>query len=279
MKSTLIVVAIALTLLNNVYGQVDTCTFRFHKYQIESKFLNQQRDFWVSLPLHYSDTVEYSVMYVFDAEWRFDLIRNVEFDYSANNKIDKHIIVGIPHIDWEKQRGIDLSFSQSRMEYDGEAVDSTWYNGSNSGGGMKFYQYLTKELMPTVDSLYSTNANNTLIGHSMGGYFAGYILSMDHPFSTLHLYDPSIWYSDGEVTERISTGIPKNEKVNVLITYQPVPTFHKQKIEELINELKNKRNVSLHYHLYEDETHNSLFLPSFLRAIELEKERKGTSSK
>ena len=254
----------------NVFAQTDTCTFSFKKHRLKSEHLQQDRNFWVSLPLQYSDTLKYGVMYVFDAEWRFNLIRNVEFDYSANNKIDKHIIVGIPHVDPEYQRGIDLSFSQSRMEYDGEAVDSTWYNDTNSGGGMRFYKYLTQELMPTVDSLYSTNGNNTLIGHSMGGYFAGYILSMNHPFTTLHLYDPSIWYSDGEVIKVIKTGIPKKDSVKVLITYQPVPTFHKEQIERLIRELKERDNISLDYHLYKNETHNSLFLPSFIEGVELQ---------
>ena len=251
-----------------MFGQADTCTSAFTKHLIKSEYLQQQREFWVSLPLHYSDSIQYNVMYVLDAEWRFDLVRNVEFEYSANGKTNKHIIVGIPHVNWENQRGIDLSFSQSRMEFDGEAVDSTWYNETNSGGGMRFYEYLTKELIPTVDALYSTNGNNTLIGHSMGGYFAGYILSLNHPFSTLHLYDPSIWYGDGEVIKAIEMGVPKKDNVHVLITYQPVPAFHKEKIEQLITELKKVSNISLDYQLYEKDTHMGLFLPSLIKGLE-----------
>jgi hypothetical protein len=247
--------------------QTDTCISSFSKHLIKSEYLQQQRDFWVSFPLNYSDSNEYGVIYVLDAEWRFDLVRNIEFDYSVNNKINKHIIVGIPHIKWEHQRGIDLSFSQSRIEYDGEKVDSTWYNATNSGGGMKFYTYLAEELLPTVDSLYSTSGQDTLIGHSMGGYFAGYILSLDHPFRTLYLFDPSIWYSNGEVIEEIRKGIPRNEHVNVFITYQPQPAFHESKIEELIDELEESKNIILDTKLYDNEAHNSLFLPSLLEGI------------
>ena len=104
----------------------------------------------------------------------------------------------------------------------------------------------------------------------MGGYFAGYILSMKHPFSTLHLYDPSIWYSNGEVIEVIKKGVPKIENVDILITYQPQPPFHKSKIDQLINELEKAKNITLYTKLYEDETHNSLFLPSFLKGISLQ---------
>ena len=274
MKNIPFVLTLFLLSIFKAYSQADTCTFQFQKHVIESKYLNQQREFWVSLPFGYTDTVKYKVMYVFDAEWRFNLVRNIEFDYSANRKIDKHIIVGIPHVDWEYQRGIDLTFSESRTEYDGEAVDSTWYNSSNSGGGMQFYQYLTKELIPGVEAKYSTNGHNTLIGHSYGGYFAGYIMSMDHPFSTLHLYDPSIWYSNGEVIAAIKRQIPKKGKVDVLITYQPKPVFHQKKIEALIKVLQQFKQVSLHTQLYEHETHNGLYLPSFLKGIELEMAKK-----
>lgn len=269
-ECTSLILAILMILSLQSQAQVDTCTFNFKKHSIHSQFLGQERDFWVSLPLHYADTNEYNVMYVLDAEWRFNLVRNVEFDYSANNKIQKHIIVGIPHINWEFQRGIDMSFSESRMEYDGEPVDSTWYNHTNAGGGMKFYQYLTRELMPKVNSLYSTNGHNTLVGHSMGGYFGGYILSMQHPFKTLYLFDPAIWYSDGEVTEAVKRGIPKDDKVNVLITYQPAPKFHKDKIEHLIRELENRSNIVLNSKLYHSESHNALFLPSFLMGLEMQ---------
>lgn len=270
MSKTIFLVCIVSMLSYCAYGQVDTCNFQFKKHTIDSKFLKEQREFWVSLPLNYSDSLTYNVMYVFDAEWRFNLIRNIEFDFSANQKIDKHIIVGIPHVDWQNTRGKDLSFSESRMEYDGDSVDSTWYNSTNSGGGINFYNYLTQELIPVVDATYATNGNNTLIGHSMGGHFAGYILSMNHPFTTLHLYDPSIWYGDGEVTRVIKKGIPNAHPVNVLITYQPEPLFHKTKIDELIAELKTFENINLDTVLYEDQSHNSLFLPSFLEGIRLQ---------
>lgn len=250
-------------------AQTDSATFLFKKHELQSVYLDESREYWVSFPYGYSDTSTYSVMYVLDAEWRFDLIRNVEFDYSANRKIQKHIIVGIPHVEWEVKRSRELTFSQSRMEYDGDPVDSTWYNARNAGGAMSFYQFLKQELIPAINSNYSTNGRNTLVGHSLGGYFAGYLLSMDHPFESLHIYDPAIWWGDGEVTSKIREGIPKKDKVRVLITYQPVPGFHRTKIEELINELSDKPNIHLNHQLYEHETHNSLFLPSFILGMEL----------
>jgi predicted alpha/beta superfamily hydrolase len=247
-------------------AQDSICINQAIQHTITSTYLNEERNYWISLPLEYSDTNKYPVIYVFDAEWRFELIRNMAFDMGANQKIENAIIVGIPHIEWEYKRGQDLTFSQSRIEYDGEAVDSTWYNQTNSGSGIQFYQYLTKELIPDVNRRYATNRHETLIGHSYGGYFGGYILSLDHPFEVIHMYDPSIWYSNGEVIHRFNQkSYTKDTKIH--ITYQGEPAFHKRKIAAFISILEKCEHITLSKQFYSNETHNSLFLNSFYKGI------------
>ena len=89
---------------------------------------------------------------------------------------------------------------------------------------------------------------------------------MTHPFEVLHIYDPSIWYSDGEVTNRLKQ-TKDLSAVKIHLTYQPKPAFHKQKIEEFITELQTRDNVELTIKLYESESHNSLFIDSFYQGI------------
>lgn len=250
----------------NSQAQTELCVQPALQYELYSQYLKETRQHWVALPLNYSDTIKYPVIYVLDAEWRFELIRHLVFDLGANGLIQPSIIVGIPHVEVQNKRGIDLTFSQSRMEYDGEAVDSTWYNSSNSGGAQHFYDYLTKELIPFVEHTYSTNQHETLIGHSYGGYFGGYLLSLPHPFEVLHLYDPSMWYSDGEVLQRFQQSSHR-KPVKVHVTYQPVPIFHKNKIEAFISLLEQEPSIELTKHLYPNKTHNALFVDSFYRGI------------
>ncbi|MGD1846622.1 MAG: alpha/beta hydrolase [Salibacteraceae bacterium] len=259
---------------NGVAAQADSCGMGFKVHRVASKHLGETRDFWVSLPYDYSDTNAYRVLYVLDAEWRFDLVRLLEFDQSANGLIDPHIVVGIPHVEWEVKRQKDLSFSQSRMEYDGEPVDSTWYNVRNAGGAEAFYRYLTQEVMPQVEALYATNGHNSLLGHSMGGYFGGYLLSRPQPFSTLYLYDPSAWYSDGEMSRVLGNGLGSKQKVQVVVTYQPIPAFHKSKVEEFITTVEQFEAIELHTKMYAQESHNSLFLPSFYWCLQLLREER-----
>lgn len=264
MKKSLLL--IILSLANVLTAQDTLCRDRTISHTIHSEYLDEDRDYWVSLPLRYSDSLQYPVIYVFDAEWRFDLIKNLAFDLGANGKIENSIVVGIPHIDWKKKRGQDLTFSQSRIEYDGEAVDASWYTDANSGQGMKFYRYLIRELIPDVTKNYATNQHDTLIGHSYGGYFGAYLLSLDHPFEVIHMYDPSIWFSDGEVITRLGERY-SDKHIKIHLTYQPVPEFHKNKIEEFIRALESKKNIRLTKALYPNDTHNSLFLDSFYSGI------------
>ncbi|MEM6724155.1 MAG: alpha/beta hydrolase-fold protein [Bacteroidota bacterium] len=263
----LLAILLLLTASIDLKAQRDTSIYPLKKHVVQSEHLKQEREYWVSLPVRYNPEEAYPVMYVLDAEWRVDLIGRLAYDLGGNQKIPKHIIVGIPHVDWEYQRGIDLTFSHSRMEYDGDTVDSTWYNDRNSGGAETFYQYLIEELIPSVNKQYKTTGKNTLIGHSYGGYFGAYILPREHPFTAFHIYDPSIWYSEGEAIEQIRQHLSKERELDVFISFQLIPAYHSGKILELIEVLSGFDNINFHYQIYEDETHNSLFIPSFLDSV------------
>lgn len=207
-------------------------------------------------------------MYVLDAEWRMDLIRPITYDFGGNELIPQYIIVGIPHKDWRSQRGKDLTFSQTRIEYDGTITDSTDYNDSNSGGAAIFYEYLINELIPTVNNHFKTNEENMFVGHSYGGYFGAYILGRNHPFQIFHLYDPSIWYSDGEVLRQIQQELDRDRTLTVYLSFQPEPSFHSGKIRALIQALESYPNIRLGWTFFPEYSHNALFLPSFWEGIQ-----------
>lgn len=240
----------------------DRCTYK--AFTLQSKHLAEEREIWVSLPMRFDPSESYPVLYVLDAEWRFDLVRTIAWDLSGNKKIPRHIVIGIPHVEWENKRGIDLTFSHTLNEYDGSTISDGVYNPSNSGGGQAFFDYLSKEVVPWIDLHYPTNGSNVLIGHSYGGYFAAYALSIGSPFNALQIYDPSAWFNKGEVVNRLQSHIDKLDSASVFVSYQPSPQYHREKIDALISVLKRRTDISIDAKLYPQETHNSLFLPSFL---------------
>lgn len=265
MKFLLLLIAFSYSL--GVAAQ-SLCLKPAFSHKITSQALGEEREYWVGLPYLYdsSNADGYRVIYVLDAEWRFELIRQIVYDLGANKLIQPSIVVGIPHIDWKKKRGVDLTFSQSRTEYDGDSVDSTYYNATNSGGAQHFRTYLLDELIPAINAQYNSNGHETFIGHSFGGYFGAYLLGGVHPFDVFHLYDPSIWYSNGEAIDHLMLSSPAPD-VTVHVTYQPIPSFHKEKIEAFIAALRNYPNVTLSTQFYPDATHNALFLDSFYKGI------------
>jgi len=259
---------IGISFLLQLNAQEKFCPSSGIKHTINSKFGEIDRTFWVSLPMHYDTNKSYPVLYVFDAEWRFDLVRHIAWDMAGNKKIPHHIIVGIPHINWKNQRGIDLTFSYSKNEYDGEIVEDGYFNETNSGNGQLFYQYLTQELIKEVDGHYATNKKRILIGHSYGGYFGGYIIPFDTYFSAYQMYDPSVWYNQGEIITNLIEHKEKLKPASIFISYQKKPIFHKTKIEKLIKQLKKRarknKGMKLATRKFKKETHNSLFMQSFV---------------
>lgn len=268
MQKSILCFSLLFCILTNIQAQEEICVTPAIQHELRSNFSDQSRTFWVSLPMNYDRAKSYPVLYVFDAEWRFELVRHIAWDLAGNKKIPHHIVVGIPHVNWETQRGIDLTFSHSVNEYDGTIVEDGYFNKKNTGGGQKFYQYLTKELVKTIDTQYSTNQERILVGHSYGGYFASYILPFDTCFNAYQIYDPSIWYNKGEVLDYLKQHQPALKSSNIFITYQPNPDFHKKKIEQLIKLLKKRSRqngeMKFTFKKYSKETHNALFMQSFI---------------
>lgn len=126
---------------------------------------------------------------------------------------------------------------------------------------------MNNELINDVDQKYATNDHNVLVGHSYGGYFGSYILPMAHKFSAFQIYDPSIWYSDGEVIKNIVEKLPADYKTDFFISYQLDPDFHASKIEDLIEVMGAYPNIKLVSKAYPEETHESLYVYSFLEGI------------
>jgi predicted alpha/beta superfamily hydrolase len=69
------------------------------------------------------------------------------------------------------------------------------------GGGQKFYNFITKELLPKIDKEYRTEpTKRSLLGHSFGGYFVLYGLmnqlqNKTHHFKTFISASPTLWYN------------------------------------------------------------------------------------
>ncbi len=157
----LIISASAIAQKNNI----DTLTYKYTVDSIYSSNLQDYRIINIYLPKDYSKDQKYPVIYTLDANWMFYptmLETAVLTDFGV---IPNSIVVGIH----EKFRNKDLGFN--------------WDTGEFNESGSKFYNYITRELVPKINSRYSTSGFNVLIGHSDGATFCGKVLTQkDQPF-------------------------------------------------------------------------------------------------
>ncbi len=265
MKKILIYLILSST---SLHAQVDTNLVEIKNYAIDSKILETERNYWVSLPSDYDSTLTYPVMYVLDAEWRFSITNALEKELSVNGKIPQHIVVGITHPD----RRLDMTFSTTRVNSVG-VTDTMMWNANNTRNGLKFLAFIEEELMKEVNLRYSTSGFNILIGHSLGGYFCSYILPIQKSFQSLQIYDPAIWYSDGEAIKHIDSNLSQNTRCIIYFSssynFDDQVSNHHKKIEELVESLNRFPNIHSAYKTYENEHHNSMYLHSFLDGMSM----------
>lgn len=162
---------------------------------IESKILNETRGLQVILPKDYKpgSNEKFEVVYILDGEWYHEL---VPFTYNfaeSAHYIPKSMFVLIRnrYRDGVNLRGRD--FSPTKIPED-----------SLSGGADRFYDFLTKEVVPYIESKYPVKKQRTLVGSSFSGLFGVYAFEKDPAFfQSFVTSDPSLFY-DNNYTLRIA---------------------------------------------------------------------------
>jgi predicted alpha/beta superfamily hydrolase len=160
-----------------------------------SNILGETQQFWVSLPTNYDNPrflrAHYPVIYVFDGDANFATVASMARQLSVRNGntvLPEAIVVGIMN----NHRNRDFTPYPS----------SFWVNPGpsplkNTGGGERFAAYLQNELIPHIDSMYSTTPYRVLIGHSLGGLAAtNMLINHTRLFNAYIIIDPSLWYDN-----------------------------------------------------------------------------------
>ena len=129
-------------------------------FNITSNYTSTTYSINVLYPETYNASLSYQTIYMLDGDDYFKEASEV----IANTKREDIILIGIGYANKNK-RGTDYSYPK----------DNDFPN--DSGGAKKFIKFLNKELMPYIENeLKIESKNKTLFGHSLGGYFALYIL-------------------------------------------------------------------------------------------------------
>lgn len=129
--------------------------------KINSEILKEERILKIALPNNYDRNKKYPVVFITDAETgNFEVALTYINQLIKNNAIPEIILVGIN----QNNRGAEL--------------DVFW-----SENGEKFKNHLFDEIIPYINSNYSTSGFNTIIGHSDGAEYNHLLmLEKNNPF-------------------------------------------------------------------------------------------------
>jgi predicted alpha/beta superfamily hydrolase len=255
----------------SVFAQ-DTSTFKtLRRY---SSILEEERFFEVYVPA--SSNKKFEVIYVLDGQAQFTNVVNALKQAGQAQKI----VVGIGNI-WLRDR-----------DYTPTHVDPSPFPDKRaatvSGGGGKFISYLEKELIPYIDSSYSTDNSRILIGHSLGGLIAmDMLLNHSNLFRKYIIIDPSMWWDDGKLMKQskgllnkifkptylfLAIANTRNKDKNTIEDIRKDTTLNTAQIRPsvlLLDNLKayTKNNIKLDWKYYKEYDHMSVFQAALIDGL------------
>ena len=141
---------------------------------IHSKVLSEERSIRIGLPYGYFESADdYSVLYIMDAEYRYDFCRATQQYLAISTRIPNSIMIGIQNLSRET-RNRDLL--------------PTNFGGKDS----LFRKFIELELIPFIEENYRCKGERLLAGHSHGGVFAvNTLLQQPDLFNKYVATDPS----------------------------------------------------------------------------------------
>ncbi len=234
-----------------------------------SSILDENRQYSVHLPSSYDQNPhqKYPVLYLLDGENRMLQVTGIvdSFQGGLSPNVPEMIVVGIHNTN----RMRDYTPTHSLTLPNGEAGPGY----SDTGGGRRFFQYLTQELMPLINHQYRTAKPNILVGHSLGGLMTlDAIRHRNKEFQAYISIDPSLWFDYpnyyGELEKSFENAFKTPVSLYLAMANNPFTpgigrsNFHRDHLlnfAEKIAPETTEDNLHFKSHYFENEDHHSVY--------------------
>lgn len=244
---------------------------------LKSSYIDQQYQISIALSDNYAKLDRrYPVIYMLDSNGMFGMVTEIVRFLKLMNETPELLIVGIGYPvsnfnDTLAIRTRDYTPSVSKKDY--EIIKSTFpvappYAGS--GEASKFFDFITKDLMPVINSTYRTLPDaNILLGDSLAGLFSLYALFRQPDlFKTYIIGSPSVWWDNNKMLD-VENEYAKTHKdlaarvlMYVGLAEDPSSISLLYQLESTLQGRKYK-SLKLTVHAFEDESHVSA-IPVFV---------------
>jgi len=236
-----------------------------------SKQVSDSFEIYISVPPTFNAKERYNVVYYCDANLKSgkhlrELLSGGTFDVHLQHSI----FIGIGHIgNFHVLRRRDFILPDINHT-------DTVAQHKNYGQITNFYAFLTKELIPAINTKFKTNTgNNSIIGHSLGGLFAFYcFFRSDHVFSRYFALSPSLWVDQYAIYRfnKIPASLPGKKYLYFVSGSRETlnKVLHGTNEAKIFLDKMNYGNLKYDYDIWPGETHNSE-VPLSLKKILSEK--------
>ncbi len=229
---------------------------------------------YISLPQSYrASTRSYPVVYMLDADYAFALAKNICDHIAERNQLPELLLVAIAYDGPPNYR------LHRTRDYTPTKVLAGGYGPEyqkHSGGGEKFRDFIREELQPFIESNYRVTDERTFVGHSYGGLFGAWLaFTQPELFSHYVLVSPSLWY-DEHLLFRIEKEFAAQHDTLAIKLHLSVGAREINAERNMVADLqkfaaqierRNYKGLKLHWFVFEEETHNSVFPLGFTKGI------------
>jgi predicted alpha/beta superfamily hydrolase len=250
-----------------------------------SEILSQEMNIYIKLPSSYyvNSQKVYPTYYFTDANYAFSIVTSVLGLTDSLIEKPEILIIGIGYKirdqgDWLAWRSRDLTPTNV------PAFDAYWAKFATgltgrqyevkSGGAATYLEFISKEVIPFVESNYRASpAGRGIGGYSLGGGFSLYVL-FKHPelFSFYYAGSPSISYNKGVLFNYENEYASSHKDLNAKLFMSmggAEDSLGVSNMEKMAIVLKSRNypGLTIDSHVFPDEDHYSCIPSSLMRAF------------
>ncbi len=221
----------------------------------KSNILNEERTIIVYLPAsHGIGDKTYPVMYLLDGGYHYHHASGIVQFLSTQGRMPEMILVAITNVD----RTRDFTPTHVKSQ-------------PTTGGGEKFLSFISDELVPFVNRNYRANEYKVLVGHSLGGLFAGWsLITKPELFNSYIAVSPYMMFDNEYVVDETESKLKsKYKNVNFYMTLGNEPQYIKtlERFEDIVKE-KSPKGFDFIWKSYPNDDHGSVVHLSIYNGLE-----------
>jgi predicted alpha/beta superfamily hydrolase len=227
----------------------------------------------VQLPKEYftKPRQNYPVVILLDGNFYFPMMSSIIHQYESTGLLKPVILIGVGYKSYPAMDSLRVRDYLYPLALPSDELKTP-------GGGQNFKDYLTKELIPEIDSRFRTEKNNrALLGHSFGGYFVLYSLSdqlknKTHDFKTFISASPTLWYNNFYLNKLPGQLKTNADTLNLFISVGALedPTWSVKPLIDLSAEIEKAgiKEIAFKSRIYNHLDHMDLGVLSFTKGLQ-----------